>query len=413
MSYNLGGGECPPLQPPNHQHQYVSTSNTFTSLTSSPSPLLLAPLPDGVLGLVREGAAPGSSLPLPPAIVQITQPLSRTVLSEGGVTSLMSRAGDVRVTSVSLRSTPISIPARSEPQPLHSASVSLSRQSAGSPMLEDNLGAGDYITLTSNNTALVFNSATQSHDRGSVVTFSYIGFLLQFRHSLIEDLVSEVPLDSITLDSDRNLGEESPVSLNTANTRVILTSSLGSQSASGYSVSVPGSGLSFPGPAASSSGVSITSQPSISSTAQLVTISQGSISLPVVGVGPGGQLLTQSPGPGSELFSSDHSGYSGPEPLPTLMSPREVSLLSPPMTRDQMMSSTMMPRDQMLASNVNPMSKLMSVTGKKDQTMSSSRGKSVRYNSLSVAHSLSIFRPTVVYNDISNGCNNLISFTNL
>lgn len=178
---------------------------------------------------------------------------------------------------------------------------------------------------------------------------------------------------------------ESPVSLNTANsnTRVIFTSSLGSQSqtASGFNVSASGSGLRFPGSVSISSGVSITSlpshspQPCISSTAQLVTISQGSISLPVVGVGHGGQLLTQSPAsaPDADQFSSD-PGYPGPEPLPTLMSPREVSLLSPTMTRDQMMSSTMMPRDQMLASNVNPMPKMMAVTDRKDQIMSSSRG---------------------------------------
>ena len=180
---------------------------------------------------------------------------------------------------------------------------------------------------------------------------------------------------------------ESPVSLNTANsnTRVIFTSSLGSQSqtASGFNVSASGSGLRFPGSASISSGVSITSlsshtpQPCISSTAQLVTISQGSISLPVVGVGHGGQLLTQSPAsgvaPDADQFSSD-PGYPGPEPLPTLMSPREVSLLSSTMTRDQMMSSTMMPRDQMLASNVNPMPKLMAVIDRKDQIMSSSRG---------------------------------------
>ena len=386
MSYNLGGGECPPLQSPQPQHQFVSTSTTFTTDSSSPgSGLLLAPLPDGVLGLVREGGVPGPGLALPPAIVQITQPLSRAALSES-VTALTSRPGAsgdcvTQVTSVSLRSTPISIPARAQPQQLHSASVTLSRQTAASPLLEDDLGAGDYITLTSNNTALVFNSisATQSHDRGTS--------LIQWMITYFQDIFSEVPLDSITLDSDRGLDVESPVSLNTANsnTRVIFTSSLGSQSqtASGFNVSASGSGLRFPGSASISSGVSITSlsshspQPCISSTAQLVTISQGSISLPVVGVGHGGQLLTQSPAsgvaPDADQFSSD-PGYPGTEPLPTLMSPREVSLLSPTMTRDQMMSSTMMPRDQMLASNVNPMPKLMAVTDRKDQIMSSSRG---------------------------------------
>lgn len=189
MSYNLGGGECPPLQSPQPQHQYVSTSNTFTTDSSSPgSGLLLAPLPDGVLGLVREGGVPGPGLALPPAIVQITQPLSRAALSES-VTALTSRPGATgdcvtQVTSVSLRSTPISIPARAQPQlgALHSASVTLSRQTAASPLLEDDLGAGDYITLTSNNTALVFNSisATQSHDRGKKSLFQWMTIFKTF-----------------------------------------------------------------------------------------------------------------------------------------------------------------------------------------------------------------------------------------
>ena len=67
--------------------------------------MLLTPLPDGVIGLVREGVVPssGPSLPIPEAIVQITQPLSRSALTESGVTALMTRAGDVTVTPVTLR----------------------------------------------------------------------------------------------------------------------------------------------------------------------------------------------------------------------------------------------------------------------------------------------------------------------
>ena len=162
MSFSLGG-ECPPasLQ---QQQNYISTS------TGNNSTLLLAPLPDGVIGLVREGVPGGSShqnLALPDALVQITQPLSRSALSEDGVTALMTRAGDVTVTPVTLRSTPISVP---PPGPRHNVhSVSLSRHSS---LLEDDIGAGDYITLTSNNSALVFNSIStnQSQDKGKSKT---------------------------------------------------------------------------------------------------------------------------------------------------------------------------------------------------------------------------------------------------
>ena len=118
--------------------------------------------------------------------------------------------------------------------------------------------------------------------------------------------------------------------------------------------------------------------------------------------------MTQTPA--ADQFSSEAPGYPGPEPLPTLMSPREVSLLSPPMTRDQMMSSTMMPRDQMLASDVNPMPKILAVTDRKEQIMTSSRGSHIFL--FTVLHHY-IFRPTVVDHVITNGCNNLISFTNL
>ena len=65
------------------------------------------------------------------------------------MTALMTRAGNVTVTPVTLRSSPVSIPSRH-----HSSSSSL---------LEDDIGAGDYITLTSTNPALVFAS---HQDRG-------------------------------------------------------------------------------------------------------------------------------------------------------------------------------------------------------------------------------------------------------
>ena len=96
----------------------------------------------------------------------------------------MTRAGNVTVTPVTLRTNPISIPSRQQ-------------SSTSSSLLEDEIGAGDYITLTSTNPALVFPSLTggEQQDR-------------------------EVPLDSITLDTDRGLVEES---LSTANTRVLLS----------------------------------------------------------------------------------------------------------------------------------------------------------------------------------------------
>ena len=83
------------------------------------------------------------------------------------------------------------------------------------------------------------------------------------------------------------------------------------------------------------------------STAQLVTISHGSISLPLVGSDQSGSSI------------STVSVYSSPESLPTLMSPR-----------DQMMSSTMIPRDQMLSSQTN--SKPISFSTRKDQILTSS-----------------------------------------
>ena len=59
MSYSIGGDSG--LSLPGHQ-QYVS---------ASPGTLLLAPIPDGVIGLVRDGGVPHNNVPLPEAIVQV------------------------------------------------------------------------------------------------------------------------------------------------------------------------------------------------------------------------------------------------------------------------------------------------------------------------------------------------------
>ena len=237
----------------------------------------------------------------------------------------MTRAGNVTVTPVTLRTNPISIPSRQQ-------------SSTSSTLLEDEIGAGDYITLTSTNPALVFPSLTggEQQDR-------------------------EVPLDSITLDTDRGLVEES---LTTAN-RVLL-------SRPDTQTQLTGTGLTHSGDnpghhlltvnqnqpvlsPVSETGVSVTNVSPVttfssqSSTAQLVTISQGSIS-----------LLTQT---------DSMSGYTSQEPLPALM------------TRDQMMSSTILPhpspRDQMLSSQGNVRPQLMAIANnRKDHLMSppTSRG---------------------------------------
>ena len=247
------------------------------------------------------------------------------------MTALMTRAGNVTVTPVTLRSNPISIPSRQQ-------SAGLSRHSTSSPLLEDEIGAGDYITLTSTNPALVFPSLSggEQQDR-------------------------EVPLDSITLDTDRGLVEES---LTTAN-RVLL-------SRPDTQTQLTGTGLTHTGDTPvqhlvtvnqnqpvqspeSETRVSVTNVSPVttfssqSSTAQLVTISQGSIS-----------LLSQT---------DSMSGYTSQEPLPALM------------TRDQMMSSTILPhpspRDQMLSSQGNVRPQLMAIANnRKDHLMSppTSRG---------------------------------------
>ena len=214
MSYSLAGDPGGSSVLSQHQHYAAASPSQAQSGT-----LLLAPIPEGVIGLVRDGGVPQSNLPLPEAIVQvdnispldcyttplnpsqITQPLSRAALSEGGVTALVSRAGQaqVTVTPVTLRSGPVSVP---------------SRHSTSSDLLEEDIGAGDYITLTSTNPALVFSS---HQDRGGSSSSSP-SEKLSFLSSL-----AEVPLDSITLDTDRGLAEEGS-SLSTANTRVLLSS---------------------------------------------------------------------------------------------------------------------------------------------------------------------------------------------
>ena len=65
MSYSLAGdpgGSGSVLSP--HQH-YVPASQANSGT------LLLAPIPEGVIGLVRDGGVPQSNLPLPEAIVQV------------------------------------------------------------------------------------------------------------------------------------------------------------------------------------------------------------------------------------------------------------------------------------------------------------------------------------------------------
>ena len=246
--------------------------------------------------------------------------------------------------------------------------------------------------------------------------------------------ISEVPLDSITLDTERGLGtedEEDPVDpssaqiINTANTRVILTNTNQHSISSRVNLSHYGNGNTEEPFQASCSTTStyvtvtnvsnvttFSSLTSNNSTAPIVTISQGSISLPVLGVS---QIL-QGSSSSQEPFSSSQSQFSSQESLPSLMSPRDSGtvLLSPPMTRDQMMSSTIMPRDQMLSSHINPINpKLINVPGRKDQIMSSSRGKkNTLVDILMFKYVILYFRPTVVSHDVTCRRNNLISFTN-
>ena len=254
--------------------------------TSTSSPLVMSSIPDNVMGLVREGEACGPvclpRVPLPQAIVQITQPLplSRSALSDGGagVTALVTKAGDrdVTLTPVTLRSIPISFPARGQTI----GSVTLSKNSSCSvtaavnaaPLLDsEDIDNSDLISSLSANSSACSNVVfSQSHGR-------------------------EVPLESITLDSNQQL--VSDVDISTAKC----------------------SRASFQYDSCHSS-----------STANIVTISQATLSLPVVYTTPHQQLSANQ------------------EALPI------------------MMSSSMMPRDQMLSSNLNPLPKLMSIQGVKD-----------------------------------------------
>ena len=65
MSYSLTGdpgGSGSVLS----QHQHYVPASQANSGT-----LMLAPIPEGVIGLVRDGGVPQSNLPLPEAIVQV------------------------------------------------------------------------------------------------------------------------------------------------------------------------------------------------------------------------------------------------------------------------------------------------------------------------------------------------------
>ena len=252
--------------------------------TSTGSSLVMSSVPDGVIGLVRDGEVGGSvclpRVPLPQAIVQITQPLSRSALSEegAGVSTLMTRAGDrdVTLTPVTLRSIPISFPARGQTI----GSVTLSKNSSCSvtaavntaPLLDsEDIDNSDLISsLSANSSACSSIVFSQSHGR-------------------------EVPLESITLDSNQQLVSDVDISTAKCSRASLQYDSCHS-----------------------------------SSTANIVTISQATLSLPVVYTTPHHQLSTNQ------------------ESLPT------------------MMSSSMMPRDQMLSSNLNPLPKLMSISGAKD-----------------------------------------------
>ena len=66
MSYSLTGdpgGSGSVLS--QHQHYNVPASQANSGT------LMLAPIPEGVIGLVRDGGVPQSNLPLPEAIVQV------------------------------------------------------------------------------------------------------------------------------------------------------------------------------------------------------------------------------------------------------------------------------------------------------------------------------------------------------
>ena len=183
MNFNVGGMQLPggpePAPVP-AQRQYLSTTNTDSSntrvaATSSAQRqtfLVSTALPEGLIGLVREGVGlvPQPGTPLPDAIVQITQPLARVALSEG-VTLVRSVPMTPNTAPVTIRTTPISIPARSAPLPQQGAASTLSRHSSSSSLLDDDIAGSDYITLTSTHpSSMVFSTSPLSahnQDRSS------------------------------------------------------------------------------------------------------------------------------------------------------------------------------------------------------------------------------------------------------
>ena len=287
----------------------MSFSSTGGGTDSSPlvtsknsNGLMFAPIPDTVIGLVRDGAQQHhhqASLPLPPAIVQITEPLSRSALAESGsssgVSALMSVAGDVSVTPVTLRSNPVISSSAPHLRQHSLGSVTLSKHPpAPASILEEDvdLDTSDFITLSTNN-AVVFSSNNsvsgyngQSQDR-------------------------EVPLDTITLDQHHLVTTDHSDQDNTANTRVIIS---GSSRSTGHQFSPP--------------------------TAQHLV---STMSLPVV--------FTPSSHQTAQFSSSSLSSQESLPPTSALLSPSTISML---------------PRDQLLSSNINPLPKLMSTTGSKD-----------------------------------------------
>ena len=176
MNFNVGGMPGGPESlPVPAQRQYLSTTSTdsqrgavtsSTQLSQRQTFLVSTALPEGLIGLVREGLVPQQGTPLPEAIVQITQPLSRVALSEGVtlVRSVPMTSSSTNGGSVTIRSTPISIPARTAPfqqqQLGPGATSTLSRHSMSSSLLDEDIAGTDYITLTSTHpSSMVFPSS--------------------------------------------------------------------------------------------------------------------------------------------------------------------------------------------------------------------------------------------------------------
>ena len=178
MNFNVGGmpgGADPPPVPA--QRQYLSSSSTDSSQRVAAATtnaqrqtfLVSTALPEGLIGFVREGLVPQQGTPLPDAIVQITQPLSRVSLSEGVtlVRSVPITPSSNNGGSVTIRTTPISIPARNAAlhnQQLGQGTTStLSRHSSSSSLLDDDIAGSDYITLTSTHpSSMVFSTSPLS-----------------------------------------------------------------------------------------------------------------------------------------------------------------------------------------------------------------------------------------------------------